>query len=179
MINTAILYKSKYGATKKYVSWLEEELSCSVFSTDKADIKNLASYDSILLAGGIYASGISGIRFLNKHYGQLKDKKIAVFAVGASPFNEKALSQLRTLNLKNELSRIPLFYGRGSWDESKMSFPDRTMCRMLKKSVSKKEPSQLEPWMEALLEASDTACDWTDKSYLTPLLAYFQPKVHP
>ena len=76
MTNTAILYKSKYGATKKYVSWLREELSCSVFPADKAVIKNLAAYDSIVLAGGIYAGGISGIRFLQKNYEQIKTQKL-------------------------------------------------------------------------------------------------------
>lgn len=174
MTSTAILYRSKYGATKKYVHWLEKELSASVYETDKASAALLAPYDTLILAGGLYASGISGIQFLRKNFSNLKTKKIAVFAVGASPYDEKAISQIKIHNLKNELSEIPFFYGRGAWDESKMTFTDRTLCRMLKKSVVKKESSSLEPWETALLEASDNACDWTDKDFLTPLLSYIR-----
>ena len=53
-----ILYESKYGATKKYVDWLIEETKFDSIVTSKADISKVKLYDCILLAGGIYASGI-------------------------------------------------------------------------------------------------------------------------
>lgn len=31
MNKTAVLYKSKYGATKKYAAMLKEELSCDIY----------------------------------------------------------------------------------------------------------------------------------------------------
>lgn len=74
--------------------------------------------------------------------------------------------------MTGDLKNIPLFYGRGAWNESKMKFIDRTLCRILQKSVAKKDPSTYEPWMKALMCAKGQNCDWTDKKYLVPLLEY-------
>ena len=108
------------------------------------------SYDTVIFCGGIYASGIAGLSLLRKHYPKLRTKKLAVFCVGASPYDQKAFEEIRAHNLKGELSGIPLFYGRGAWDEKAMNFKDRTLCRILQKSVAKIDPSKQEPWMKAL-----------------------------
>jgi len=167
-----ILYKSKYGATKKYIAWLKEETGFACVETAKADIKEVEKYDIILLCGGLYASGIAGLSFLNKNYERLKNKKLAIFCVGASPFDQKAFDEVRAHNLKKERKNIPLFYGRGAWDEQALSFKDRVLCNMLRKAIEKKEPSTYEPWMSALMSAAHQPCDWTDKTYLEPLLRY-------
>ena len=56
------------------------------------------------------------------------------------------------------------------WDESRMTFIDRNLCRLLQKSVEKKDPNTYEPWMKALMAAAGQSCDWTDKKYLAPLM---------
>ena len=132
----------------------------------------LSGCDTVILCGGIYASGIAGISFLRKNKNALAGKKTAVFCVGASPYDEKALEEIKAHNLKEDLKDIPLFYGRGAWDEEEMKFVDRTMCRMLQKSVAKKDPSTYEPWMTALMCAVGQKCDWTDRKYLEELLRY-------
>lgn len=174
MKNIVILYQSKYGATKRYAEWLAEELSCDLVETKKATVDQIKKYDIIILGGGIYATGIKGISFLKKHYSQLKDRKIIVFAVGASPFDEKAISTLKDSNLQNELSNIPCFYCRGAWNEKEMSWTDRTLCNMLKKAVAKKDPSNYEPWEAALMEAIGSNHDWMDKEYLKPIIEYIK-----
>ena len=103
-----ILFQSKYGATKKYADWLAEMTGYDCAETKNANAVDLKPYDVILLGGGVYASGIAGFQFIKKNIGQLADKKIAVFAVGASPYDEKAILQMRDLHFKNELRSIPL-----------------------------------------------------------------------
>ena len=115
------------------------------------------------MCGGIYASGIAGISFLRKNKKDLEGKKVAVFCVGASPYDETAIKEVKQHNLKEDLKEIPLFYGRGTWNESAMSFKDRTLCRILQKAVAKKDPSTYEPWMTALMCAVGQECDWTDR----------------
>ena len=171
-----ILYQSKYGATKKYADWLVEETGYDCVKTKNAKVVNLQNYDVIILGGGVYASGIAGLQFLKKDIGQLTDKKIAVFAVGASPYDEKAIQQLRELHFKEALSNIPSFYCRGSWDEEKMTFGDRTLCKMLQKAVAKQNPNEYEPWQKALMWAVGKKCDWTDKAYLDPMLKFIEEK---
>lgn len=168
-----ILYQSKYGSAKKYAQWLQEDTGFDCMETKSANVKSLQEYDTIILGGGVYASGIAGLSFLKKNIGKLKDKKIAVFCVGASPYDEKAIEQIRKLHFKDSLSDIPLYYCRGAWDEDAMSLKDRTLCRLLQKSLAKQDPATYEPWQEALMSAAgQKKCDWTDRQYLNDLLTY-------
>jgi menaquinone-dependent protoporphyrinogen IX oxidase len=169
-----VLYQSKYGATKKYAQWLSEELSCDLMETKEANIEKVMEYETIILGGGIYASGIAGISFIKKNYRKLKEKKIAVFAVGASPYNEKAMVALKEHNFKDEIKEVPCFYCRGAWNEEKMYLRDKILCNMLKKAVAKKDPSRYEPWEEALMQAIGSQCDWTKKEYLKPIIEFAQ-----
>lgn len=167
-----VLYKSKYGATKKYADMLQAELRCDLGETRRIREFALEAYDWIVFAGGIYASGIAGLDALRKVYPQIKRQKIAVFCVGAAPFDEKAFAEVKAHNLKGNLDGIPVFYGRGAWDEGKMTWRDRTLCKMLQKAVAKKALEDQEPWMTGLLSAAGQKADWTDRAYLLPLLAY-------
>ena len=51
-----------------------------------------------------------------------------------------------------------------------MKFMDRNLCKMLQKAVGKQNPDEYEPWQKALMCAVGQKCDWTDQSYLEPLL---------
>lgn len=167
-----IVYKSKYGATKKYTELLQDEIACDVFDISKFDTISLEHYESVVFFGGIYASGIAGLNVLRKNYDNLKSRKVAIFAVGASPFDKKAFEEIKSHNLKNDLKSIPLFYGRGAWNEEKMTFKDRMLCKMLQKVISKKDPTTYEPWEKALMSAVGKECDWTDKKYLSSLIKF-------
>ncbi len=169
-----IVYQSRYGATEKYVRWLREITDFSCVETPKASAAVVGQYGTIVLCGGIYASGIAGISFLKKNVGKWKDRKIAVFCVGASPHDGKALEEIRARNLTGDLKGVPLFYGRGAWDESRMKLVDRTLCKLLHKAVAKRDPDTYEPWMKALMCAKGQACDWTDKGDLMPLLDFLK-----
>ena len=85
---------------------------------------------------------------------------------------KSAVEELRRKTLTGRLAQVPLFYGRGAWDESRMTLLDRTLCRGLQRAVARKDPATLEPWEAALLSARGTVCDWTDRASLAPLLDY-------
>lgn len=169
-----VVYKSKYGAVKKYAFLLREALACDIRDARQWKDMDFQTYDWIVFAGGIYAGGLACLAPLKKAYPRIRDKKLAVFFVGASPYEEKAFAQVRAQNLKGELQNIPAFYGRGAWNEAQMSWTDRTLCKMLKKAVAKKEPHALEPWMQELLSSAGQVWDWTDKEYLAPLVKYIR-----
>lgn len=169
-----IIFQSKYGATKKYVNWLMEMTDYDCIETPKVVIGKVEEYETVILCGGIYASGIAGLSFLKRNISRLKDKKIVILCVGASPYDETAFNEIKAHNLKDDLKDIPLFYGRGAWDEDKMTFKDRTLCKMLQRFVAKKDPSTYEPWMKALMCGVGQKCDWTDRNYLIPLMEYLK-----
>ena len=169
-----IIYKSKYGAAKKYAEWLNEITGFDCVEVSKASLQYVKQFEQIILCGGIYASGIAGLSFIRKNIRELKDKKIAIFCVGASPYDKKAFEELKVHNLRNDLKDIPIFYGRGAWDESSMTFKDRTLCKLLQKSLTKKDPDTYEPWMKALMSAVGKSCDGMDKKYLKDLIEYLK-----
>jgi len=90
--------------------------------------------------------------------------------VGASAPEEDVVKKLREQNLTGPIKDIPLFYGRGQWQESKMNFFERNLVKMLRKAAAKKAPHTYDPQMKALMEANGQDCDWTDKKYLGPLV---------
>ncbi len=165
-----ILYKSKYGATRKYANWLSEDTGFDVKELAKVKMSDLSEYALIIIGGGIYASGVAGLDFLKKNIDSLSDKKMIVFCDGASPYEEKSFEAIRNHNMKDKLKNIPFFYCRGGWDMEAMTFVDRNLCKMLRKAVSKKDPSQYEVWEAALMAAGESKCDWTDRKYLHPIL---------
>ena len=93
-----IIYRSKYGATKKYVQWLQKMTGFDCVETPKALINEIMHYDIVILCGGIYASGIAGLSFLKKNINKLANKKMAIFCVGASPYDERALQEIKAHN---------------------------------------------------------------------------------
>ena len=56
-----IIYKSKYGSTRKYAGWLKEATGFEMVEADKAKIDEVAQCDTIIFGGGIYAGGIAGV----------------------------------------------------------------------------------------------------------------------
>ena len=136
----------------------------------KADIDAVRQVTAVILCGGIYAGGIGGIGWIQAHWQALQGCKLAVFAVGASPWDADALRELRARNLKPPMEKIPCFYGRGAWDESVMGFRDRVLVKLLKKMTAKQDPAGYEPWQAALMSAGSGLADWTDRAYLRPLL---------
>ena len=65
-MSTIVIYKSKYGSTKKYGKWIADELGCEI--TDAKDFKteNLKNYDTIIYGGGLYAEVIAGVSLIKE-----------------------------------------------------------------------------------------------------------------
>ena len=167
-----IIYKTRYGATKKYVDWLIEQTKYDCIELEKAKINNIDGYDTIVLCGSIYTSNISGISFIRKNYNILKNKKLAILGVGASLDNKENFENLKNYNLKGDLKDIPLFYARGAIDEENMSFKDRLLCKMLRKIISNQDPKTYDSITKVIATIDGNKCDWTDKKYLKKLLEY-------
>lgn len=173
-----ILYQSKYGATKQYALWLQEKTGFDCQEIHRTSFHQIKDYETLILGGGIYASGIAGFNFLKKYIAHLPQQNILVFAVGASPYDPTAFDQLYQRHFKDRLEGIPCFYCRGAWHEDRMTWVDRHLCQLLKRMVAKKDPADYEPWEKALMEAMGRSCDWTDPTYLQPILNYLEEHSH-
>lgn len=173
MAKGIILYRSKYGATKQYAEWLQEALGYDCEQATCAAFRRAGEYDAVIFCGAIYASGLKGFSLLRKNAEKLRGKRLAVFCVGASPYDETAFSSFRQRHFSGEMAQTPVFYGRGAWNTDEMTVVDRALCNMLRKSLEKRDPATYEPWMQALMSVRDGKADWTDRAYLEPLITYF------
>ena len=61
MTKGIIVYQSKYGATKKYAEWLQAMTDYHCVEVSKATVNEVVQFETIILCGGIYASGIAGL----------------------------------------------------------------------------------------------------------------------
>ncbi len=75
MMKGIIVYKSKYGATKKYAQWLREETGFDMIKVSDAKVVDLKKYEVLIFGGGIYASGIPVTSFLKKNIPTMSEEE--------------------------------------------------------------------------------------------------------
>lgn len=167
-----VIYRSKYGSAKRYAHLLARKLGCACRDLQKLSVEDLREFDPVIAGGGIYAGRVACAAFVKKVHRRFPEKRLLVFAVGASPFNEQETEQIRRVNFGEELGSVPFAYCRGAYDESIMSWKDRTLCQMLRRAFRKHPPENSPPWAEALCEADGKRCDWVDERFLQPLLEF-------
>ena len=139
-----VIYKSKTGFTKKYAEWIAEKLSADIFNAAKVNINMLNKYDAIIYGGSLYAVGIIGVNLITKNINKLKDKKIVVFATGASPLRDEVVSEVINKNFTTEQQKyIKFFYLRGGFNYSKLNPFDKLLMILLKKCLRSKIGLQL------------------------------------
>lgn len=170
MNKIAVVYKSKYGSTKRYAQILQNHLEADVIESKDAKIAQLSKYDVLVFAGGIMASGIAGLSFLKKNYEALRDKRIYLLGVGASKPREAILEEMSKRNLKGDLEGLPLFYARGKWDVEELNFVDKKMCKMLYKGLSKKAENELNEYDREFIERYYESNDWVSDDQVQPLI---------
>lgn len=178
MEKVAVVYKSKYGSTKKYAQWIAEEAKADLYESSQIDVGKLTEYDTIVYGGGLYASGIAGISTITKNYNLLKDKRIIVFTVGLASTDKKEIfTPIIEKNFSKEMrGNVKFFHLRGGIDYKKLGIIHKSMMAMLKTMVSKKEPDELSNDDKEILATYGGKVDFTDKNTIKPLLSLLANK---
>lgn len=169
-MKTIVVYKSKYGYTKKYAQWLAESLDCSI--KENVSLADVMGYDTIIYGGGIYAGRINGAKLITKNLEKLSGKKLALFAVGSNVGRSEELEAFWKQALEENVRlNVPHFYLRGGFDYGRLGSVDRLMMNMLKKMLLKKDTLTEDD--KGLLAAYDTPFDFTDRKNLEEILKFF------
>ena len=172
-MKTIVIYKSKTGFTKKYANWIAEELKADIYEASKVNINMLSDYDTIVFGGGLYAVGINGVKFITENIEKLKDKKIVVFATGASPSREEVINEVRDQNFtKEQQEYIKFFYARGGFNYKELNLFDKLLMNFLKMKIKRKNPEELTNDEKGMLAIYDKGADYTKKSNIEPLIEY-------
>lgn len=170
-MKTVVIYKSKTGFTKIYAEWIAKELSADIFDVAKVDANILMTYDTVIYGGSLHAVGIIGVKFIKENLDKLKDKKVVVFATGASPWKEEAINEVRNKNFTPEQQKyIRFFYLRGGFDYSKLKSVDKVLMTLLKWKLKRKK--DLSSNERDMLAAYDKPINFTRKDNIDEIIAY-------
>ena len=170
-MKTIVIYKSTSGFTKKYAEWISQDLHSDIVKHSEINVETLQNYDTIIFGGCLHAAGISGINIIKRNLLNLKNKKIIVFATGASPANEDLVNELKNTNFnEEELKYIKFFYFRGGFDYNKLDLMNKIIMALFKwKTLLKQKRTSDE---KGMLAAFSKPLDATNKSYIKDLIAY-------
>jgi len=174
-MKSIVIYKSKTGYTLQYAQWLAEEFRCEMVSLKNLKKVQLSEYDTVIYGGGIYATNISGFKTFLKTSGQLANKTIAIFAVGAAAYSEEVLEGIRKKNMDGQNVNYPLFYAQGGFDPDKLGFFMRFMLSTVAKNIKKKSmknPDALTKEDKAFLDFFQSTHIDMCKDNLAELIAY-------
>lgn len=164
-----VVYRSGSGFTKNYATWLAEELTCDLLEGRKTKAADLAGYDTIIYGGGLYATGLNGIKLITQNYEVLKNKKIIVFAVGASPVREETTQQVRKANIPAEMfDKVQFYYLRGGFDYNRLS-PFFKFLMQLRK-IQLKNTKNPDADTKGMLASYEHPLDFTARKYIKPIL---------
>lgn len=162
-MSTIVIYKSKYGATKKYAEWIAEALSCEMVEAKNVKAADLLKYDTIIYGGGLYAEVINGVTLITKNFDMLKDKKLIVFTTAITPlsYREYYDNYVIKKNFKPEmLEHIKVFNFMGKMLTDELSLVHKTALKSLKKIMMAKEnPTELEKLLVNLCDYNNDECD--------------------
>ncbi|AGX44313.1 flavodoxin domain-containing protein [Clostridium saccharobutylicum] len=168
-----VIYKSKTGFTKKYAEWISKELKADIFKSSKATREMLNEYDTIIYGGSLYASGVIGIKLITKNFDKLKNKKIIVFATGASSSKENVINEVKDKNFTPEQQKhIKFFYFRGGFNYNELNSFDKFLMTLMKNKIKSKKKEDLTDEEKEMLDAYDNPVDFTNKKYIEKLIDY-------
>ena len=167
MKNTIIIYRSKTGFSQRYAQWLAEDLRCQAVPYRDRGAIRWEDYGAVILAGGLYAGRMSGLKWLEKQLPRLRGKRIAALAVGCSPNDFPDLPESME-KLFGPLPQIQGFYCQGGLDYEHMGAVDRSMMAALRAMLRGK------PERAAMLEGVSRSFDGARREYLEPVRAWAQ-----
>lgn len=165
----AVLYRSKNGYTERYARWLSERLSADLLRADEIRPSELAPYQLLLYGGGLYATGINGLKALLSQLGESAAGRLIVFAVGVTPARPEVTLELKTKNLPHTLQEaVPLFYLRGGFDRDRLKGMDRLLIALLRVRLMLK--TSLSPDERGMLAACRQAVSFSDIRNTDPIV---------
>ena len=174
MNKIAVIYKSKYGTTKKYAQWIADELKADIYHDSKVSLDILDNYSTIIYGGGMYMGSVLGVSFITENYEMLKNKNLIVFGVGLedskSPKDfQGSIDKVFTEEMK---SKIKLFHFRGAIDYKKLKIHHKISMYMFIKMLKKTEPSKLDENTKLIIDTYGKSVDYSNIESIKDLVKY-------
>lgn len=167
-----VVFNGKTGFTKRYASWIAEELNCPVLRCKELSQKIIDANDIVIFGSRIHAGKIEYLNRVKKLFATANNTNLIVFATGATPLAaQNVIEEIWSNNFsKSELKHIPRFYIQSGLNYEKMNFFDRTIMKLAAKIMGRKNnKSEDEIGFE---QAIKTSYDISSKEFIFPLVNF-------
>lgn len=175
----AVIYKTKYGSTKKYAGWLTLKLDADLYEITDIRPKHLLEYDTIVFGAGIYRGKINGISFIKENYDKVRDKELFIFTVGMENISESKKEDIIKNNLDDFKDKdFKLYNFKGAFEYKSLNILDKIMMKTLKKLIENKNKVDLTEDDLNILKGFKEKVDLTDKKFINDLIENINKKVN-
>jgi menaquinone-dependent protoporphyrinogen IX oxidase len=169
-----VVYKSKTGFTKWYAEIIAKVAKAELIDFKDMTTSKMSEFDVVVYGGGLYAGKVNGFKKAKEMFAKSSAKKLVVFATGGTPNSvTEEIERIWKNNLsEEEIVSISHFYMQAGLCYEKMSFPDRTLMKMLAKVLDKKQNKNEfeEGWEQAIKKSYNIS----DEKYIQPLIKCLQ-----
>ena len=169
-MKAVIVYYSKTGFTRRYAHWLAEALGCDCVPFNHRTRVKLDDYDILIFGSGLSGGKIRQLSWFRESMAPREGRKKIVFAVGAMPQEAtEAVDRMFAQNFTPEQrSEYELFYLQGGLSYERMSWPERTVMRIMCAMLRRKRRPTAED--EGMLRMIEKSFDATDRSAIAPIV---------
>lgn len=161
-----VLYKSRYGNTKQYATWMAKALQWELRDFSDFRKEEAGHYDKIIFGTGVYMGKMNK---LDKALTMFKDKPIVIFACGGNNNDPDEIEVIRKRNFtETQLAFHRFFYVPGGVDFSKVKGPFRLMLGVFRKVMERKNNRTADE--DAILEGFTNPTNFVDRKHIEPIL---------
>lgn len=169
-MKTIVLYKSRYGNTFQYATWIAEALQWEIREFSEFKKEEINEYQNIIFGTGVYMGKMNQIKKVLKWF---EDKPIIIFACAGNNNVREDIEVIKRNNFTEEqLVFHNFFYLPGGVDFSKVQGLFKVMLNVFRKVMEMKKNKTED--QKAILEGFYHPTNYVDKKHIEPILAFVQ-----
>lgn len=163
-----IVYSSYTGFSEKYANWLAPKIDGDVIKLDDFNEFKLKDRKQVIMIGSVHMGRIHRMSKFLYNYKNHEVDELYLVGVGAAPFAQEIIENLKVNHKKDELKVTEYFYLPGGIDYKGMRMIDEFLMKLFAKNMLKKAKKgefDME-WAQKL----QTSYDISDEKYLEPIV---------
>jgi menaquinone-dependent protoporphyrinogen IX oxidase len=104
-IKILIAYQSKYGSTKQYAEWIQQDTNGDLVNAANGDESDLARYDIVIIGGYVRTGNIVIAQFIKDHWSVMKGKEVILFTTSGTPPRHPKIQSIYEKSLPEEIRK--------------------------------------------------------------------------
>lgn len=178
-MKTLVVYTSQTGFTKRYAEWIAKRTQAVVIELEEAKKKKdsfFDEFDAIVYGGWAMAGSVVKVKWFFDKATVWREKRLAVFVVGASPReNPDVDTAMQNLLTDEQKGYIKAFYCQGGLNYDNMKLPSKLMMKAFASAIKrKKNPTDMERDMAKWI---DHSYDISDEKFVEPIVNYIEEDI--